>query len=286
MPDEDQLNEDQFRWFKRKMFLRYRKMRRLTQVQVGEGIYRSPDSVRNYELGRAKIPAQGMSDIIRVLGMPEDVGEYMRILATLRGGEEPIEAAGRFNALYLSLCEEYMGEIFEWDPILFPAPLQTHDYYNDLACAADTNVTDERRAAGLIFREERKKTLTSRSDNPTIQYLIGEAAFFFLSKESRAFQVEQLDFLTAHAELPGWEIRVLAEPSTNLLGSFSSYAPGDPTQFVDAGPKVVYTALPHSSWVFQDEARIAVYDEWRHAKWPRSTRFKEYRDAYWRDRLA
>ncbi|WP_112135203.1 Scr1 family TA system antitoxin-like transcriptional regulator [Glycomyces dulcitolivorans] len=284
--EEEAGGEDQTRWFKRTMMVKYRTLRRLTQAKVGEGIYKSRDTVRNYERGRAKIPATCTSDLIRVLKYPEDVAAYMRILARLKGGELPIEAAGRYNALYGELCEQYMGEIFEWAPILFPSLLQTYAYYDGLACAVDVLTTDERRKSGWAFRSEREKTLTGREDQPVVQYLIGEAAFYFLSKESRALQIEQLDFLTAHEDLPGWEIRVLPDPWINIMSSFSCYSPGNPKQFPEAGPKVVYTALAHTSWVFQDEHRIAVYDDWRHEKWPRSIGYKEYRDAYWRDRLA
>lgn len=285
-PMEEPTEEDQFRWFKRMTLVKFRTMRRLTQAQVAEGIYRSRDSVRNYERGRAKIPATSISDIIRVLKMPDDVATYMRILAPLKGDEKPIEADGRFNALYLSLCEQFMGGMFEWVPTLFPGPLQTVAYQDGPARKADHRANDEWMESGRVFKAERLQALRSREDDPSLQFLMGEAAFFFLSKEPRKLQIEQLDFLTAHAELPGWELRVLARPQLNGVNTFSCFTPGDPEKFPNAGPKVVYTELPHSSWVFQDDERLAVYDELRHGMWHGSTGFKEYRDAYWRDRLA
>lgn len=281
-----QQGENQINWFKRKMMHKYRTMRKLTQRRVGDGVYKSKDTIRAYERGRSPIPASIINNLITVLTIPEDIAEYLRIIAPLKGDELPIEAGGRFNALYLSLCEQYMGEIFEWAPMLLPAPLQTNKYYDQVACEADTNVTAARRKEGRAFREEREKALVDRPHNSVTEFLIGEGAFLFLSLQPRQLQIEQLDFLSAHAELPGWDIRVLTGPSTNIMASFSTYNPGDPDLFPDAGPKIVYTALPHSSWVYQDDDRIAFYDGWRHEKWPRSIRFKEYRDAYWRDRLA
>ncbi|PRY61203.1 Scr1 family TA system antitoxin-like transcriptional regulator [Glycomyces artemisiae] len=284
--DEEQQGESQINWFKRKMMHKYRTMRGLTQQMVSDGVYKSKDTIRAYERGRSPIPASIINNLIDVLAIPPDVADYLKIIAPLKGDEPPIEADGRFNALYLSLCEQYMGEIFEWAPVLIPAPLQTYSYYDGPACAVDILTTDERRKSGWTFRSEREKELAGRNGEPTIQYLLGEAAFFFLSKESRKLQIEQLDFLSAHDELPGWEIRVLPEPWINVMGSFSHYGPGDPKKFPDAGPEVVYTALAHTSWVFQDEDRIAFYDGWRHEKWLRSIRFKEYRDEYWRNHLA
>lgn len=284
--DEEQQGESQINWFKRKMMHKYRTMRGLTQQMVSDGVYKSKDTIRAYERGRSPIPASIINNLIDVLAIPPDVADYLKIIAPLKGDEPPIEADGRFNALYLSLCEQYMGEIFEWAPMLFPTLLQTKEYYEGPACAVDPLTTDSRRESGWIYRWDREKALTGRKDNPTANFLIGEAAFFFLSKEPRALQIEQLDFLTAHAELPGWDIRVLPEPSINIMSTFSCYSPGEPKRFPDAGPKVVYTELLHSSWVFQDEDRIEVYDGWRHAKWPSASRFKEYRDAYWRDHLA
>jgi len=285
--DEEQQGESQINWFKRKMMHKYRTMRGLTQQMVSDGVFKSKDTIRAYERGRSPIPASIINNLIDVLAIPPDVADYLKIIAPLKGDEPPIEADGRFNALYLSLCEQYMGEIFEWAPTLFPASLQTADYYNRVVCdMADINVTEARRAAGLTFRAEREQVLVGRKDNPAIKYLIGESAFFFLSKQPKKLQIEQLDFLTAHAELPGWELRVLVGPHINGISTFSSFDPGEPDRFPDVGPKVVYTELPHSSWVFQDDDRIAVYDGWRHSKWPSSIGFKEHRDGYWRDHLA
>lgn len=283
---ESEAGENQFRWFKRMKLLSYRKRRGLTQAAVAAAIYRSPDSVRDYEKGKAKIPAACITDLLDVLDMSEDDRKYMRVLAPYGDGAVPIEADGRLNALYLALCDEYMGDIFEWNPVLIGGPLQTDEYHEGPGRAAATNPTKESMESGRVFKQGRGNTLRGRTDNPNISFLIGEAAFFFLSKEPKKLQLKQLDFLTAHADLPNWEIRVLAEPSSNGLATFSCYGPGDAKNFPNAGPKVVYTEAPHSSWVFQDQKRVAVYDDWRHAKWPRSIGFKEYRDAYWRDHLA
>ncbi|WP_335990130.1 Scr1 family TA system antitoxin-like transcriptional regulator [Glycomyces sp. MUSA5-2] len=284
--DEEQQGESQIDWFKRKMMHKYRTMRGLTQQMVADGVYKSKDTIRAYERRRSPIPASIITNLIDVLEIPDDVADYLRIIAPLKGDEPPIEADGRFNALYLSLCEQYMGEIFEWAPTLFPALVQSRSYYEQIVAKADINDTAARRKSGLVFRTERKQVLVERKDKPTVQYLVGEAAFFFLSKAPRKLQVEQLDLLTACAEIPGWDIRVLTRPHLNPVSTFSLFKSGDPEKFPEAGPEVVYTELPHSSWVFQDEDRFAVYDGWRNTMWPWATGYKEYRDAYWRDRLA
>lgn len=284
--DEEQQGESQINWFKRKMMHKYRTMRGLTQQMVSDGVYKSKDTIRAYERGRSPIPASIINNLIDVLAIPPDVADYLKIIAPLKGDEPPIEADGRFNALYLSLCEQYMGEIFEWAPTLLPGPLQTLEYHNGPSREAAVEPTDGWMESGRIFKEERNKSLVGRLDRPKIHFLIGEPAFFFLSKTPRSLQIEQLDYLTAHDNLPGWDIRVLTVPSFNGMSTFSCFEPGAQKKFPDAGPKIVYTELPHSSWVFQDDDRIAVYDGWRHGMWPRSIRFKEYRDAYWRNWLA
>ncbi|MEU6249287.1 Scr1 family TA system antitoxin-like transcriptional regulator [Glycomyces sp. NPDC047010] len=284
--DEEQQGESQINWFKRMMLVKYRTMKGLTQQRVSVAVYKSKDTVRAYERARSPIPAGIITDLIEVLDIPEDVADYLRIIAPLKGNEPPIEADGRFNALYLSLCEQYMGQIFEWAPTLFPGALQTRAYHDGPSREAAINPTDEWMESGRIFKVERNTTLVGRLDRPQIHFLLGEPAFFFLSKTPRKLQIEQLDYLSAHDELPGWEIRVLTEPSFNGMSTFSCFEPGPQEKYPDVGPKVVYTELPHSSWVFQDEDRIAFYDGWRHAKWPSSIRFKEYRDAYWRNWLA
>lgn len=284
--DEEQQGESQINWFKRKMLHKYRTMKGLTQQKVADAVYKSKDTVRAYERARSPIPADIITNLIDVLDIPADVADYLKIIAPLKGDEPPIEADGRFNALYLSLCEQYMGEIFEWAPTLFPGPLQTRKLHDGLARIASADPTQEFMDSGWTFKSEREQVLVGRTDRPKIQILIGSAAFMFLSEAPRDVQVEQLDFLTAHDKRAGWDIRVLAEPWGNDMSTFSRYEPGNPGRFPDAGPPVVYTELAHSSWVIQEASKIAVYDKWRHLKWPRSIRLKEYRDAYWRDRLA
>lgn len=284
--EKEDEGETQISWFKRMMLVKYRTMRGLTQQQVADEIYKSRDTVRAYERGRSKIQPDSISDLIKVLEIPEDAAAYLRILAKLKSAKVPIEADGRFNALYLTLCEQFMGEIFEWAPTLFPGTVQTRSFHEGPARTASADPSEKFMEPGWIFKSEREKVLVGRTDQPTVEMLLGEAAFFFLSKEPRELQIEQLDYLTAHDELPGWDIRVLTEPWGNDLGTFSLYGPGDPERFPDVGPPVVYTEVRHSSWVIQDPTKIAVYDKWRHLKWPRSIRYKEYRDAYWRDRLA
>lgn len=274
--------EDMTSWFMRKMVRKYRTLSGKSQREVGEDIDRSANSVRDYESGKTSIPTMSLTDLADSIGMPDDVTAYMKKLGRARRRGEPIEADMRFNALYLSLGEQYAGEIFKWDSVFIPGPLQTEAYHFGPVRKAEPG-TDEKVNSGWDFKSERREALRDRTDRPKVHYLIGEAAFFMLSKEPRELQIDQLDFLTACDRIPGWQIRVFTEPWDRGNSNFEIYKPGESP---DAGPPFVYTEVYDSSWCIQEPRRVAGYDKWRRIRWPRSIRFKEYRDVFWRDRLA
>jgi len=280
--DEDltnSLNE----WFKIKMLRTHRIRAGITQAVVAEHIDRSIDSYRVYEQGKTPIPYTCIDPFAEITGMRDDIRQYMKIIGKSRKRGQPLEADMRFNALLLSLGEQYHGEIFKWDSILFPGLLQTEGYHNGPVRKSETNANDASMRSGWEFKTERRVTLRARTDRPKVHYLIGEPAFNMLAKEPRKLQIEQLDYLTACDRIPGWQIRVLTEPWESGQAKFDLYLPG---KSLDAGPAFVYTEVFDSSWCIPDTSRIAKYDKWRRTRWPRSIRFKEYRDGFWRDRLA
>lgn len=275
--------EDSAWWFLKTMGKTYRIKSGRTQKEVGDAIPRSEDTVRAWELGRADIPIALADAYGKACGMDEESAGYMRMVATARKQGVAIEADMRYNALFLALSEEYSCIIFKWDALLIPGPLQLRDFHYTVVRRTAPEATDKEIDGGWKFKKERAETLESRTDRPTMNFLIGEAALLFLRKISENLYQAQMAHLGKWAQKPGVSIRILEGPVPAHEGSFSIYEPGESTL---ACPPFVYTEIADSSWCINEPARIASYDDIRKTLWNRAIRIEDYDDGDWRNRLA
>jgi DNA-binding XRE family transcriptional regulator len=215
--------EDSAWWFLKTMGRTYRNKSGRTQKQVGDAIPRSEDTVRAWELGRSDIPIALAEAYGKACGMDAERAGYMRMVATARKVGLPIEADMRYNAMFLALSEEYSCIIFKWDALLIPGPLQTREFHYTVVRRTAPDASDHEIDKGWKFKQERAKTLEARTDCPTMHFLIGEAALFFLRRSSEDLYQAQMDLLRQWARRPGVSVRILQDPVPAHIGSFSIY---------------------------------------------------------------
>ncbi len=270
---------DMGRFFLRRMLRKARNSAGLSQRDLGDAIGRSDDTIRGWELGKTDVPHSCIDALAEATGMSSELRGYMKKVARARhkGEPIPIEADMRFNAMYLSLGEAHYGDIFKWDSVLIPGPLQTQGFHFSVVRKSELISSDDYFEGGWRFKTERRRVLEDRQDQLKIQFLIGEAAFQLLKREPEEIQHEQLDFLDVCDRRPGWEIKVLTDPWASRQGNFEIYGEGSSSS---AGPPFVYTEIHDSSWLIPNPSRIAKYDEFRQKRWPRAIRYEEYRNDY------
>jgi transcriptional regulator with XRE-family HTH domain len=269
-------------WFLKTMARKGRIDAGKSQREIGDAVDRSKDTILEWEKGRTDIPVQAIRGLAEACELSDEVSGYMRSVARARKKGEPIEADMRYNALFLSLAEEYCKMIFKFDALLVPGPLQIKAYHYLVARLAEPG-TDEWVDNGWRFKYERGQVLISRTDRPTIQFVIGEAALFQLFQISEEVYREQMAHLRKWAKRPGVSIRILRTPVPAYRSGFEIYKPGDSAL---ACPPFVYTEIADSSWCIDSPARIASYDEIRKMLWKMAIRIEDYHYDDRRDRLA
>jgi len=275
--------EDSAWWFLKTMGRKYRDKSGRTQKEVGDALPRSIDTIRLWEQGKADIAVALADDYGKACGMTDEMAGYMKKVAVARKMGLSIEADPRFNALFISLAEEYCGCIFKFDALIIPGPLQTKRYHYVVMKLAEPTASKERLDQGWAFKLERAEGLEERTDRPTIHFVIGEAALIHLRQISEELYQEQMAHLRKWAKRPGVSIRILRGPVYAKQSNFEIYQPGDNEL---ACPEFVYTERIDASWLIDDSARFASYHETRKMLWKRAIRIEVYHDDDRRDRLA
>jgi transcriptional regulator with XRE-family HTH domain len=270
-------------WFLKTMIRKGRNAAGKSQRQIGDEIFRSKDTILDWEKGRVDIPASMVGDIAEACGLSDEICDYMKAVAKARRAGAPVEADMRFNALFLALLEEFAGFIFKFDAMIIPGPLQLRVYHFRVVRRADPFALTESNDNGWAFKEERAEVLEGRTDKPTMHFLIGETALIQLRRISEELYQEQMAHLRRWAKRRGVLIRILREPVLARLSSFSMFMEGGNPL---ACPPLVYTEIADSSYLINDPDRIASYDDLRKKLWKAAIRIEVYNDDDWRDRLA
>lgn len=265
--------QDPGSWYIRMMIRKGRNALGLSQRRIAEEIDRSTDTVRAWELGRHEIPAHSIENIAKACGLDDEVVNYMLMVARARRNGTPIEADMRYNALLLALGEEHAGDIFKWDALLIPGPLQTRNYHYTVAREAEPG-TDQWVDSGWNFKMARRSAIEGRSDRPKLQFLIGEMALLLLRQKSTQLYREQIDLLRKYSKRPGLRIRILASAVRANQSNFEIYRPGD-SRLV--GPPFVYTEGHDWSRCITDPAQFGSYDDFRKARWKQAIRIEDSR---------
>ena len=270
-------------WFLKTMIRKGRNAAGKSQRQIGDEIFRSKDTILDWEKGRVDIPASMVGDITEACELSDEIREYMKAVAKARRAGVPVEADMRFNALFLALLEEFAGFIFKFDALLIPGPLQLWRYHFEVVRRADPDAVAESNDSGWPFKEERAKVLEGRTDKPTMHFLIGETALLQLRRISEELYQDQMAHLRRWAKRRGVLIRILSEPVPARLSSFEIYKEDGSLL---SCPPIAYTEIADSSYLINDLDRIASYDNLRKKLWKKAIRIEVYNDDDWRDRLA
>lgn len=260
-------------WFLKTMVRKARAKSGKSQREVGDEVFRSIDTIRDWEKGRTDIPLQSIEVLARACEMSDELIMYMQQVAKARKQGLPIEADMRYNALFISLAEEYCGYIFKWDSNLIPGPLQIKAYHYTVARKTNPEATDQDVDDAWDFKTERRIAVEVRIDEPQLQFLIGEGALLQLRQESEELYREQLAYLKECARHPGWDIRILPGPVSASQGNFDIYKPGNSER---ACPPFVYTEGFDSSWCIDEPERVASYDDFRKKWWNVAIRIEDY----------
>lgn len=270
-------------WFIRMMLRTGREAMGKTQEQVARQCHLSTDTYRAYEAGRSSPPAKNIEALARACGYDEEKAAYMVKAAGGREEWEALEADQRYNALYIALAERFYGEIFKFDALMIPGPLQLQGYHYIVVRMADPLASDEFTDGGWDFKEERQGAIEARTDQPVMRFLIGETALIQLRMISEELYQNQLRHLRRWARKPGVFIRILRGPVLAQRSNFDIYQPG---KSMFAGPAIAYSEIADSSWLIDDPNRIAGYDDICKKLWKLGIRIEVYNDDDWRYRLA
>ncbi|MEU5870576.1 Scr1 family TA system antitoxin-like transcriptional regulator [Glycomyces sp. NPDC047369] len=271
-------------WFIRMMLRTGREKVGKTQEQIARICHISTDTYRAYEAGRSSPHARIMGSLADACGYDKEMAEYMVKAADARAENwEALEADRRFNALYISMAERFYGEIFKFDALMIPGPLQLQRYHYVVVRKSEPVGSDTWIDGGWVFKEERQEGIEARTDRPMMQCLIGETALIQLRAIDEELYQEQMAHLSRWAKKPGVLIRILPGPVPARISAFDIYKRGKSTL---AGPSVAYTEIADSSWLIDDLTRIASYDGIRKILWKQAIRIEVYNDDDRRFRLA
>jgi transcriptional regulator with XRE-family HTH domain len=271
-------------WFIRMMLRTGREKLGKTQEYIARHSHLATDTYRAYEAGRSSPPAKNIESLAKACGYDEEMAAYMVKAASARDEVwEALEADQRFNALYIAMAERFYGEIFKFDALMIPGPLQLQKYHYLVVRMAEPNANDTFMDGGWDFKEERKGAIEARTDRPVMHFLIGETALIQLRMISEELYQDQMQHLRRWARKPGVSIRILRGPVLAQRSNFDIYLP---KKSPHAGPQVAYTEIIDSSWLIDDPIRIKGYDKFRKMLWKKAIRIEVYNDDDWRYQLA
>lgn len=181
-------------------------------------------TVRRWELGQSVASRATVAFLAQVYGVDPTEASAWATLAVKgkeRGLFEPSDIPASMKALVAA--ETRAAAIGSLELEYIPGLLQTPPYHLRVQSielpVAHEIATDVRK-----LRVQRQTAIFERNPPPRLEFVIGPAAMFYLSKWPEV-ETEQIAHLCELAKRPNVSIRVITAPHAGMLGSFTLLKP-------------------------------------------------------------
>ncbi|MEU6247101.1 Scr1 family TA system antitoxin-like transcriptional regulator [Glycomyces sp. NPDC047010] len=232
-----------------------------TRNQFARVMRKSSNTVRAW-LDQERLPDLGNLLLICERGGVDEARKrfILHVREQLHTGQELVSDLDKRSLYIVESGERTYPHHTKWDPLLFPALVQTEAVH--MKVLADPMDDPADKIKHWLRKERRAETFFARfsgDDHPTAEIFVPSGAIADLGLLTAKERAAQIDRLLWADSLPGCEVFVVQPPhlATYAFDSFSS------NDLPDSGPNFVYVEHLDQSRHVVDEAKLALYDQAR-----------------------
>jgi transcriptional regulator with XRE-family HTH domain len=240
----------------------------LTIAQLAKKLGVSPRTITNYLTSETRPKAGMAASWARVCGADEFRIDFLSHVITQLDNGMIVSELNERNILIVELAEATSGEIWKWEPLYIPGPLQIEQYHSGILPERepDVHVHYQRKLRRYL-------TLSGRRPAPQVHYLMSGNALRFL--DGWEWADKQLAKLVEADQQPGCEVRVLEGLHRGMDHSFDIYIPdGQP----GAPPSFVYVETLDQSRHIEEAFKVELYHDRIKHMWSSGTRIGRWLD--------
>lgn len=241
---------------------------KLTQQQIATKLGVSVRTITNYLAGETRPKAGMAASYARVCGATEKRINFLsHVITQLDRGAIVSELSER-NIFIVELAEATSGEIWKWEPLYIPGPLQIEQYHSGILPERepDVHVHYQRKLRRYV-------TLLGRRPAPKSHFLLSGNALRYI--EDWEWADKQIARLIKADEQPGCEVRVLEGLHRGMDHSYEIYLPdGRP----GAPPPFVFVETLDQSRHVEEALKVELYHDRIKHMWSSGTRIGRWLD--------
>jgi transcriptional regulator with XRE-family HTH domain len=240
----------------------------LTIAQLAKKLGVSPRTITNYLTSETRPKAGMAASYARVCGASEKRIDFLsHVITQLDNGTIVSELSER-NIFIVELAEATSGEIWKWEPLYIPGPLQIEQYHSGMLPGQERNPLQHYQRK---FR--RYQALTTRRPAPNTHYLISGNALRML--DGWDWRDKQIARLLEADGYPESEVRVLEGLHYGMEHSYEIYLPDGRA---DAPPPFVYVETIDQSRHIEEPGKLELYHDLVNDMWSSGTRIGRWLD--------
>ncbi|WP_112135808.1 Scr1 family TA system antitoxin-like transcriptional regulator [Glycomyces dulcitolivorans] len=221
----------------------------LTQKEVADHLGVTVRTIFNWITGETR-PKAGMAmSLARVCGASEKRSKFLgHVIKQLDVGMIELDLETR-NIFIIERAEATSGEVWKWEPLYLPGPLQTWEYHLELLPEPSPHPRKnwERKLRRL-------QALGPRNPAPALRFLVSAIALWEMRHWSGA--EAQFNYLMEINRWPNCEIRILEGLHFGNDHAYELYLPAG---MPDAAPPFVFIESIDQSRHLESKAQIELY---------------------------
>ncbi|MDN3240484.1 Scr1 family TA system antitoxin-like transcriptional regulator [Glycomyces tritici] len=241
---------------------------KLTCQQIGAKLGVSVRTVTNYLSGETRPKAGMAAQYARICGASEKRIDFLsHVITQLDNGVIVSELSDR-NIFIVELAEATSGEIWKWEPLYIPGPLQIEQYHSGILPEREPDVH-------VHFQRKLRRylTLIGRRPAPKMHFLLSGNALRYL--DGWEWADKQLAKLIEADDHPDCEVRVLEGLHRGMDHSYEIYLPdGRP----GAAPPFVFVEALDQSRHVEEAFKVELYHDRIKHMWSSGTRIGRWLD--------
>jgi transcriptional regulator with XRE-family HTH domain len=229
----------------------------LTQKEVADYLGVTVRTIFNWITGETR-PKAGMAmSLAQVCGASEKRSKFLgHVIKQLDAGMIVLDLDTR-NIFIVERAEATSGEIWKWEPLYIPGPLQTLQYHLEMLPETSPNPRENWQR-----KLRRLQALGPRYPAPILRFLVSGTVLWQMRRWSGA--EAQFNHLLEISQWPNCEIRILDGLHTGNDHAYDLYLPGGRPE---AAPAFVYIESVDQSRHLESKPKIKLYDGLLRAMW-------------------
>jgi transcriptional regulator with XRE-family HTH domain len=240
----------------------------LTSQQIAKKLGVNVRTIGNYLSGETRPKAGMAAQYARVCGADEFRINFLSHVITQLDNGAIVSDLNERNIFIVELAEATSGEIWKWEPLYVPGPLQIERYHSEVLPERepDVHVHYQRKLRRYL-------TIAQRRPAPKVHYLVSGNALRFL--DGWEWADKQFERLLEADARPDCEVRVLEGLHRGMDHSFEIYLPDGRA---GAPPPFVYVEALDQSRHVEEPFKVELYHGRINQMWSPGARIGRWLD--------